>query len=103
MVNSGKSYMMLVFEPNRSARLSPNVVRLGPGERTTVALSARAGVKSFSLSYAIARASTPFKTHTARYRAYSDGESVLCVPVAAALHASLQSRAETIFKDSKRS
>ena len=101
VVNAGKSYMMLVFEPNVSARLSPNVVRLGPGERTTVALSAAAGVKSFSLSYAVSHASTPFRTHTDRYRAYSDGESVLCVPVAPALHASLQSRAKNIFEDSK--
>jgi hypothetical protein len=101
VVNHGTSYLMLVFEPNASVKLSPSVVRLGPGERTTVGLKAGVGVQSFLLSYAVSYASTPFKTHTGRYRAYSDGESVLCVPVAAAWHASLQSRAKNIFRDSK--
>ncbi|MEI6391188.1 MAG: hypothetical protein WCT12_08790, partial [Verrucomicrobiota bacterium] len=78
VVNADKCYLMLVFEPNASAELSPNVIRLAPKERATVRMAAGPGVKSFKLGYAVSLSSTPFKTHTNRYRAYSDGETVMC-------------------------
>jgi hypothetical protein len=101
VVNPGDSCMMLLFEPNANVRVSPGIVRLGPGERQSVALSVGRDVKSFSLGYAVSQASAPFKTHANRYRAYSDGETVLCVPVAAATQQSLQARLKKICRDSK--
>jgi hypothetical protein len=88
-------------EPNASAKLSPNVIRIAPKERKTVKMVARLGVKSFELRYAVSLSSTAFKTHTGRYRAYSDGETVMCVPIASALHTAMQARAESIIKESK--
>ena len=101
VVNADKCYLMLVFEPNASAELSPNVIRLAPKERATVRMAAGPGVKSFKLGYAVSLSSTPFKTHTNRYRAYSDGETVMCVPVAPALRRAMQSRAEFIIQESR--
>lgn len=101
VLNDGKSYMMLVFDRSPNAKVSPAVVRLGPGERATVSLSAAPGAKSFPLSYAVSYAAAPFKTHANRYRAYSDGETVLCVPVAAGPYGSMQTRLKTICGDSK--
>jgi len=101
IVNSGTDYLMLMIEPSTSAKFSPNVIRISPGTRKTVVMSVGAGVKLFKMSYAVSRASTPFKTHSGRYRAYSDGETVMCVPVAVSLYTSLKSRAQSIFEDSK--
>ena len=101
VVNAGGSYLMLVFEPNPSARLSPNVIRIAPKERKTVGMVAGPGVKSFELRYAVSLSPTPFKTHKDRYRAYSDGETVMCVPVSSALHAAMRGRAESIIKESR--
>ena len=64
-------------------------------------MSAAVGVSAFTLSYAVAYAATPFQTHANRYRAYSDGETVLCVPVAAAPYMSMQKRTEHILRESK--
>jgi hypothetical protein len=101
VVNPGPSFLMLLFERNGQARVTPTVVRLAPGTRQNVTMVVRPGVGSFTLGYAIAQAATPFTTHTNRYRAYSDGETVLCVPVAAALQAAMQARTESIIGDSK--
>ena len=40
-------------------------------------------------------------THTNRYRACSDGETVMCVPVPDAAFAALRKRAENILQDSR--
>jgi hypothetical protein len=101
VVNSSGSFILLLFEPNTSARFIPTVVRLTPGTRQTVTLVIQPGVRSFALNYSVANASVPFTTHTNRYRAGSDGESVLCVPVAPALQAAMQARTESILGESK--
>jgi hypothetical protein len=101
VVNSGKSYFMLVFDRDKNATYTPNIVRLGPGERKTVSMSITPGVSSFAMSYAVTLADAPFKTHSNRYRAYNDGETVLCVPVDAASYASMQTRMKNILDDSK--
>ena len=101
VMNPGRSFLMLVFEPSDQARLTPSVVRLKPWARQTVQMTVRPGIRFVVLQYAVAQSAAPFVTHTNRYRAYSDGETVLCVPVAAELQAGLQSRTETIINDSK--
>ena len=101
VVNAGDRCVMLRFEPNTNATLSPPVVRLGPGDRKSVTLSVRPGIKSVSLCYAVSRAKSAFRTHANRYRAYCDGETVLCVPVEPAAHQSLQARLRSIVNDSK--
>jgi len=101
VVSAGDSFLMLKFEPNTQAQLTPNTVRLAPGTRQTITLVARSGVRSFALNYAVAYAPAPFTTHTHRYRAYRDGETVMCVPVAPALQAAMQARTESIIGDSK--
>ena len=101
VVNTGRSHAMVSFDCNSSVAVSPCVVRLAPGERAAVALATPAGAKSVALSYAVAWSASPFKTHKNRYRAYSDGETVLCVPVAPGSHESLQNRLKAICRDSK--
>jgi hypothetical protein len=102
VLNISTSYLMLLFEPNANARLMPNVVRLAPHGRATVQISAGPEVQSFELRYAVAlsQSPAPFKTHTHRYRAYSDGETVMCIPAPAALYNAMHARAESILKDS---
>jgi hypothetical protein len=101
VVNSGGSFLLLKFEPNTNAELTPNVVRIAPGTRQTVTMVIRSGVRFFNLTYDVALAPAPFMTHTNRYRADCDGETVWCVPVAAALQAAMQARAESIIGGSK--
>lgn len=101
VVNSGTSHLMLVITPAQEFAMSPRIVRLAPGERKTVAMAVRKGATSFPLSYAVSRSMTPFLTHTNRYRAYSDGETVLCVPVSAPLFESMRSRAKGIIEESR--
>jgi hypothetical protein len=101
VVNSGESFLLLMFEPCTSARFSPTVVRMSPRTRQTVTMVTQPGVRSYTLNYAVACASTPFTTHMNRYRAGSDGETVLCVPVAPTFHAAMQARTESIFRESK--
>lgn len=101
VVNSGSSFALLVFGRNSSAALAPSIVRLGPGERKTVTMSIGPDVSAFTLSCFVARESRPFTTHTNRYRAYSDGETVLCVPVDPETYVSLQSRTQCIVEESK--
>ena len=101
VVNPGGSFLMLKFEPNPQVRVTPSIVRLAPGTRQTVMLVDWPGGRVFSLNYAVAYAALPFNTHSNRYRAYSDGESVFCVPVAAALGTALQARTESILGNSK--
>ena len=100
VVNPGSLFLLLQFEPNPQARLTPGVVRLAPGRRATVTLAPRPGVGSFRLQYAVAHAATPFTTHSNRYAAYRDGETVLCVPVAEPLQAALHARTDSILADS---
>jgi hypothetical protein len=101
VVNAGASHMMLVFERNPRVSVAPYVVRLAPGVRKTIAMKVASGVKSFSLAYAVSYSDSPFKTHAHRYRAYNDGETVLCVPVALATHQALQARMRRICDESK--
>lgn len=101
VVNDGKSYMMLVFESNPSASFSPGIIRIAPKQRKAIRMIVKPGVKSFELRYAVSLSSTPFKTHTNRYRAYSDGETVMCIPVASDLHAAMRTRTNSIIKGSK--
>lgn len=100
-VNGSTSHLMIVFEPNSDARVTPNIVRIAPGERRTIEMVVASGSKSFTLSYAVSCAPTPFNTHADRYRAYNDGETVMCVPVSPSLHAAMDLRAESIVMDSK--
>jgi hypothetical protein len=101
VLNAGTSYMMLAFEFNPNAKLSPNVIRLKPGERKSVTMSVAPGHGTFALGYAVCYANRPFQTHMDRYRAYSDGESEMCVPVPISLHAAVLARAKSIFDGSK--
>jgi hypothetical protein len=92
--NISTSYLMLMFEPNANARLMPNIVRLAPHERATVQISAGLKVKSFELRYAVSLSQfpAPFMTYTNRYRAYSDGETVMCIPAPAVLYNAMRAR-----------
>lgn len=101
VVNAGSSYMMLVFERNPDATFSPGIVRLGPNGRQKVTMTVRDGVSALTVPYAVSSATTPFKTHANRYRAYDDGETVLCVPVDPKLQQSMKERADDIFRCSK--
>lgn len=102
VLNTGASHLMLVFEPNANAELSPSIVRIAPGERKTVRMIARLRrVKSFELRYAVSLSRAPYSTHTDRYRAYNDGETIMCIPVAPALYTAMQARAESIIKESR--
>jgi hypothetical protein len=101
VANLSTSYLMLIFEPSASARFTPSVVRLAPHARQTVRLSVEPGVKAFELRYAVSLSAAPFRTHSDRYRAYSDGETVMCVPAPATLYAAMHARAESILKDSR--
>ena len=98
--NPGPDFMMVAFEPNPDAQLWPPLLRLAPNERRRVRLAAKPGIGSFTLRYAVARAAAPFQTHNLRYRAYSDGETVMCVPVAPALQRAIEARARSILNDS---
>jgi hypothetical protein len=100
VVNSSTSHLMVAFGGCAEATVAPGVVRLAPGGRQAVTLKARGETKTFPLSYALTMAATPFTTHSNRYRAYSDGETVLCVPVTPANHAALKARTKAILKDS---
>ena len=101
VVNNGKSHLMLTFIVSPEVSVSPMIVRLPPGARQNVTLNFRSGINSFSLSYALAISSGPFTTHSDRYRAYSDGETVMCVPVNTKHYASLLERTKKILNDSK--
>ncbi|MDD5706927.1 MAG: hypothetical protein PHR35_13475 [Kiritimatiellae bacterium] len=100
VVNTSTCHLMVAFAANPEAKVVPRVVRLSPGGRESVSLEVRPDAKPFALSYAVALASTPFVTHSNRYRAYSDGETVLCVPVAPAHYTAMRERTEAILKDS---
>lgn len=101
VVNTNTSHMMLVFDRSNHATFTPPIVRLAPGERALVAMTAGPDTKSFAASYAVSLSATPFRSHTDRYRAYCDGETVMCVPVPPPLHASMLARAKDIFEGSK--
>ncbi len=101
VVNRGKSDMMVKFIPTPEVWISLTIVRLAPGTRQNVILNFLPETKSFTLSYAIALSSQPFTTHSNRYRAYSDGETVMCVPVDTSHYAALQARTSSILYDSK--
>ena len=101
VVNHRAEYILLSFAPNTCARLTPSIVRLAPGARRTITMRVNADVKTFSLSYAVAYAPTPFPAHQNRYRAYNAGETVMCVPVPATLHGAMRKRALSILDASK--
>lgn len=101
VVNPSPSYLMLAFAADPAAVVSPAIVRLAPGARQSVTLVVGGGVNSLSLSYAISVSAQPFTTHANRYRAYSDGETVLCVPVPAEHYVSLEARTSSIIEASK--
>ena len=100
IVNLSTSHLMLVFGASADATVTPGIVRLAPGGRQAATLEAMGGAKTFSLSYVLAMAASPFTTHSNRYRAYSDGETEMCVPVAPGQHAAMLTRTQQIFKDS---
>jgi hypothetical protein len=100
VVNISKSHLMVAFGASAEASVTPGVVRLAPGGRQAVTLKPQTGAKTFSLSYAFTMAAAPFTTHANRYRAYSDGETVMCVPVAPAHHAALKTRTKSILRNS---
>lgn len=99
--NIGRRYLILLFEPNPSAAVAPHIVRLAPHERTTIRISARPGVKSFELRYAVSLSPSPFRSQTDGYRAWSDGETVMCIPVSPDIYNLMHARAESILRDSK--
>jgi len=101
VANVSGYFVMLVFEPNASAIFTPNVLRLAPHTRMTVRLTTARGVRAFERRYAVSLSPAPFKTHSAQYRAYSDGETVAFVPVQPELYAAMRARADSILKDSK--
>jgi hypothetical protein len=101
VANVSASYLMLVFEPNASAKLIPSIVRLAPHARQTLRISTAPGVKSFELRYATSLSPAQFNTHPDQYHPYIDGETVMCVPVRPALYNAMHARAESILKDSK--
>jgi hypothetical protein len=99
--NLGGSYLMLVFEPNPSAKVLPCIVRLAPHARVAIRLAAQPGVRSFELRYAVSLSASPFQTRADRYRAFVDGETVMCVPVPSALYIAMRERAASILANSK--
>jgi hypothetical protein len=101
VANISTSYLMLVFEPNVSEKVYPNIVRLAPQARGAVRISTLSGVKSFELRYAVSLSPAPFTTHSDRYRAYNDGQTVMCVPAPPALYNAMHTRAESILEASK--
>ncbi len=101
VANIGKSYLMVMFEPNSSAKVVPKIVILAPHARATVRISTAQGIKSFELRYAVALSSSPFLTHSNRYRAFADGETIMCIPVSPALYDAMHARAASILDDSK--
>jgi len=101
VVNRSKSYLMLKFILSPEVRISPATVRLSPGARRNVLLNFQSGVESFSLSWALTLSSGPFTIHTNRYRAYNDGETVMCIPVDTDHYNALLARTASILHDSK--
>jgi hypothetical protein len=101
VLNQGNTHLMLKFILNSDMWISPAIVRLPPGTRQSVTINCRTKAKSFVFSYASAFSSRPFTTHSDRYRAYSDGETVMCVPVDTAHYNALQKRTANILNDSK--
>ena len=101
VINGSSSHLMLVFMASSETQVSPAIVRLAPGGRQNVTMETRSDAKSFSLSYSVALSPKPFTTHTNRYRAYSDGETVMCVPVNSSHYDSLYKRTSLILQDSR--
>lgn len=101
VVNRRKSNLMVKFISMAEVQISPPIVRLAPGTRRNVSINFQSGARSFSLSYAVAQSSQPFTTHSNRYRAYSDGETVMCVPVDTNHYNALYARTASILLDSK--
>ena len=101
VLNTGAGYVMVVFESNPHATVTPGIVRLAPDARGAIQMSAAPGVQRLDLRYAVSESDSPFKTNSDRYRAYHDGETVRCVPVAPALFQAMQARAASIIRDSK--
>lgn len=101
VINPTSSYLMLTFERAPEVVFLPNVVRLDPNGRQAVVMTVREDTTSLSFRYAVSTAAVAFRSHTDRYRAYCDGETVMCIPVAPPLHASMLGRTKRILDDSK--
>ena len=101
VVNQSGSHLMLKFILNSSISVSPAVVRLSPGARQSITLNCGNGTNSVPLFYALSLSSRPFTAHSCRYRAYNDGETVMCVPVDTILYSALRTRTATILNESK--
>ena len=100
VVNRSASYLMLIFAGNSDALISPAIIRMAPGARQSVTLETRSDAKTFLLSYTVSLAPKPFTTHPNRYRAFSDGETIQCVPVPQAAYDGMKARTATIVRDS---
>lgn len=101
VVNPGSNHLMVSFGRSASYAVAPTLVRLAPGQRQTVVLTASGSTNAFSLVYAVTQSADPFVTHSNRYRAYCDGETVLCVPVPANTFSAMLKRTESILRESK--
>ena len=101
VVDSSSEYWMIQFDASPDVSVEPKLLRLAPGERQAVTLRLAAGKGPTTLTYALSRSARPFATHANRYRAYSDGETEGCIPVAAAGLDALRARTATILRLSK--
>ncbi len=101
VVNPGTNHLLVAFQRSASHAVAPSVVLLAPGKRQTVAVTGQGSTNAFSLVYSVSQSLEPFVTHTNRYRAYNDGETVLCVPVPNSTFNALRRRTDSILRDSK--
>jgi hypothetical protein len=101
VANDGTNYLLVAFDPTAAVAVSPRVVRLAPQERQPVELRLASTTDPIPLFYSVSQSPTPFATHTNRYRAYLDGETVMCVPVPQPLFTSMLLRTESIVSGSR--
>lgn len=101
VVNPGSNHLMIAFQPSESHTVCPSVLRLAPGKRRTAELTTRGNTNAFTLVCCLTQSPDPLVSHNGRYRAYSDGETVLCVPVSESTFAAMRTRTESILNDSK--
>lgn len=101
VVNDGMRHLQVIFDPAQHLAFEPRVVSLAPRTRQRVTLRIPDGSGPQALSYSVAESPAPFVSHAHRYRAYSDGETVMCVPVKPAHFDALLRRTEAILEESK--
>lgn len=100
VLNPSGSNLLLEFEFSPDAEIIPRILRIGPGGHQEVKMELRHEVHTFVVKYLTALSAQAFETHDNRYRAYSDGETVMCVPVPEAAFFALRARTSAILKDS---